>query len=66
MWLCCAFLEGLMAERDETWVWWLQQLAEYRQDGRDDAERGEFSWPYPFNNACITERLGIASRFTLK
>ena len=49
MWLCCAFLEGLMAERDETWVWWLQQLAEYRQDGRDDAERGEFSWPYPFN-----------------
>ena len=36
-----------MAERDETWSWWLQQLAEYRQRGRSDAERGKYLLPYP-------------------
>ena len=38
-----------MDKRDETWTWWLQQLADYRQDGRNDAERGEFCWPCPFS-----------------
>lgn len=38
-----------MTSADETWAWWQQLLAEYRQDGRNDAERGEFSWPYPFD-----------------
>ena len=36
-----------MSSADETWNWWLRQLAEYRQRGRSDADRGKFNWPYP-------------------
>lgn len=37
-----------MSEQD----WWIQNLDDYRQDGRKDAERGTFDAPHQLCECC--------------
>ena len=32
---------------DKQQTWWLKNLAEYRRDGRNDAEKGYYDPPHP-------------------
>ena len=39
-----------MANKEESIESWTRNLAEYRNDGRHDAERGEFDLPHYFTD----------------
>ena len=40
--------------------WWDQQLSEYEQMGRDDADKGVFDWPYDDNSDPTDEVINLA------